>query len=149
MNIRRCKMKKTILAGVVLIVIVFSPMSESRAGGNSTSPGIYFGINWRIPVYDKVWVPGHWELFRGDWRWFDGYWGKRRYARDHRAYNKRIRPVSRAKWIQGHWERRHDDRVWVAGYWDRRHKPVAYSRSAEQGKSRQYREEHNHDYSRR
>jgi hypothetical protein len=141
-------MKKTILAGVVLIIIVFSPLSESRAGNYSTSPGIYFGINLEIPVYDKVWVPGHWEHFRGDWRWFDGYWVKRRYARDHRAFDKERRQISRERWIQGHWERRHGDRIWVAGHWKNRHKPAAYQSNKLEKRAR-YWEEHDRDYSRR
>ena len=138
-------MKKTILAGVVLIVIVFSPLSESKAGGYSTSPGIYFSINWGNPVYDKVWLPGHWEYFRGNWRWFDGYLGKRRYARDHRSVDKKRSQLSRARWIPGHWEHRHGNRVWVTGQWENRHKSMAY-RSKESWKRARYREKHNRDY---
>ena len=141
-------MKKTILAGVVLIVIVLSPLAESRAGGYISSPGIYFGINWKTSVYDKIWIPGHWEHFRGNWRWFDGYWGERRYVRDHRAVDIKRRLLSRARWIQGHWEHRHGDRVWVEGHWKKKHKPLAYQSKKLRGRA-QYREAHDRNYSRR
>ena len=124
-------MKKMVLAGIALVAIVFSPLAEARAEGYRSSPNIYFEISLGVPVYDKAWVPGHWEKRHSNWRWFEGYW------------EKRYKP--RATWIPGHWEKRHGNRAWVKGHWGKSYKQKDYKHSKKKGKRKQYRKKHSHN----
>ncbi len=104
-------MKKVILAGIFLSVIVFSPFTESQAGRYNSSSGIYLGINLGSPYYDDVWVSGYWEIkpkykYR---EWTDRY--------DRRRYRQR------SVWVPGYWERKRDYSVWETGYWEKRYEP--------------------------
>ncbi len=98
-------MKKLILPGIIILVVVLTPLSESKAGGIYVSkPSISFGVSWGPSYYDDVRVDGYWTYNRyGDWIWIDGY------------RKTRYRP--KGVWADGYWKRRHGRWVWVDGYW--------------------------------
>lgn len=139
-------MKKILLAGFGFIVILFSPLTDSWAGGYSSSPSIYFGISWENPTYNKVWVPGYWELWRGERIWVEGYWGEKRYSKKYRSADKRRRHRSRAYWVPGHREFRYGHGVWVAEYWGGKHRPEHYYPSKKSEKRSHYWKNHDRYY---
>lgn len=109
-------MKKVILAGAVVAVIVISPLSESWAHGYRYSPGLTVGLSWGIPLYTDVWYSPYWNRPYGDWVWYEGYRVKNRPPKYYRKYRAR-RARARDVWVSGHWERRGGDWLWITGYW--------------------------------
>ncbi|HDZ61657.1 MAG TPA: hypothetical protein ENH40_00735 [Nitrospirae bacterium] len=118
-------MKKITLTGIVMLAVLFSLLTESKAEVYFSFPpvNIVVGSNdyvsgmqidrYRQHRYDKwvwvegywqrpwepkaVWEPGHWTGRHGKRVWIDGHWKKR--------------PQTRAVWVPGHWEKKYNRRV--------------------------------------